>query len=69
VELGALKLEELKQFGDEFAEDFYAAISLQATLDCHDVIGGTARKQVHQALDDAAARIQSLTREVVHAGA
>jgi argininosuccinate lyase len=69
VELGALKLEELKQFGDEFAEDFYAAISLQATLDCHDVIGGTARKQVHQALDDAAARIQSLTQEVVHAGA
>ncbi|HEX4285212.1 MAG TPA: argininosuccinate lyase [Terracidiphilus sp.] len=69
VELGALKLEELKQFGDEFAEDFYAAISLQATLDCHDVIGGTARKQVLQALDDAAARIQSLTQEVVHAGA
>ena len=27
-------------------EDFFAAISLEATLDCHDVLGGTARNRV-----------------------
>ena len=69
VELGELTLEELKQFGDEFGEDFYAAVSLDATLDCHDVIGGTARNRVRQALEEAAARVESLTQEVVHAGA
>jgi argininosuccinate lyase len=69
VELVNLSLEELKQFGDEFGEDFYVAVSLDATLDCHDVIGGTARKRVRQALDEATVRIQSLTQEVAHAGA
>ena len=69
VELGDLSLEELRQFGDEFGEDFYAAVSLDATLDCHDVIGGTARKRVRQALDEATTRVHSLTREVAHAGA
>ena len=70
VELGDLSLEELHQFGDEFGEDFYAAVSLDATLDCHDVIGGTARKRVRQALDEARHRaLQSLTQEVAHAGA
>ena len=29
-----------------FAEDFFAAITLEATLDCHDVMGGTARQRV-----------------------
>ena len=43
VELDGLTLDELRQFGEEFGEDFYAAITLDATLDCHDVIGGTAR--------------------------
>ncbi|HZZ38595.1 MAG TPA: argininosuccinate lyase, partial [Acidobacteriaceae bacterium] len=51
---------ELRQFGDEFDEDFFAAISLQSTLDCHDVIGGTARHRVLSALADAQARVQSL---------
>ncbi len=69
VELVNLSLEELKQFGDEFGEDFYAAVSLDATLDCHDVIGGTARKRVRQALDEATTRVQSLTQEVAHVGA
>jgi argininosuccinate lyase len=69
VELGDLTLDELRQFGDEFSEDFYAAVTLQATLDCHDVIGGTAPKRVLHALDDALARVQSLTPEAVHAGA
>ncbi len=46
VELGELSLDELRQFGDEFGEDFFAAVTLQATLDCHDVIGGTATNRV-----------------------
>jgi len=69
VELGALTIEELRQFGTEFGEDFYAAVTLDATLDCHDVLGGTARERVQQALTEAAARIDSLTREVAHARA
>src|SRR3974390_2230265 len=32
VELGDLTIDELRQFGDEFAEDFYPAVSLGATL-------------------------------------
>ena len=72
VELGDLTLEELRQFGAEFSDDFYAAVALHATLDCHDVIGGTARERVRAALKDAAERIVALTSstaEAVHAGA
>ncbi len=58
-ELDALKLDELKQFGDQFSEDFYEAISIGATLDCHDVIGGTARRQVRTALEGAKRRIEA----------
>jgi argininosuccinate lyase len=70
-ELNDLTLDELKQFGQEFEPDFFAAITLDATLDCHNVIGGTARARVREALVEAEARIQSLTRstEVAHAGA
>jgi argininosuccinate lyase len=72
VELGDLTLPELHQFGEEFAEDFYPAVSLDATLDCHDVIGGTARERVRTALAEAANRIAALiphATEAVHAGA
>jgi argininosuccinate lyase len=73
VELGDLTLEELHQFGAEFGPDFFAAISLNATVDCHDVAGGTARGRVKQAIDDAARRVaifkSSINREAVHAGA
>jgi len=76
-ELGDLSLYELRQFGDEFDEDFFAAVTIQATLDCHDVIGGTARPRVRQALADAEKRVQALTDryaaatavEASHAGA
>jgi argininosuccinate lyase len=73
VELGALSLNEFRQFGEEFGEDFFAAITLEATLDCHDVVGGTARKRVREALAAASKRIAELgahtsTQEVVHAG-
>jgi argininosuccinate lyase len=73
VELGELTLDELRQFGPEFGADFYAAVALNATLDCHDVTGGTARGRVRQALDSTAHRIAALAKsnavEAVHAGA
>jgi argininosuccinate lyase len=73
VELNQLTLAELRKFGEEFGEDFFAAITLDATLDCHDVIGGTARARVRQALDAASVRIAALLKstavEAIHAGA
>jgi argininosuccinate lyase len=77
-ELGDLSLEELKEFGVEFDSDFFANISLEATLDCHDVTGGTAKARVREALDAARARVAMLqpdaaavdtsSREIAHAG-
>lgn len=58
-ELDELTLDELKQFGPEFDQDFYASITLEATLDCHDVVGGTARHRVRQALADARKRLEA----------
>jgi argininosuccinate lyase len=69
IELNDLSLEELRTFGPEFDSDFFAAITLTATLDCHNVIGGTARARVQQALAAASERIASLTQEAIHAGA
>ena len=76
-ELNGLTLAELQQFGSEFAEDFFAAIALDATIDCHDVIGGTARAQVAHALASVEARLntafsnkgEARTLETLHAGA
>jgi argininosuccinate lyase len=56
-ELQHLTLDELCGICPEFGEDFFAAITLEATLDCHDVIGGTARTRVAAALADARQRI------------
>jgi argininosuccinate lyase len=70
VELNALTLEELRAFGPEFGEDFFEAVTLEATLDCHDVIGGTARQRVHEALIAVSERIAALVNgEAAHAGA
>jgi argininosuccinate lyase len=73
VELNDLTLDQLQQFGAEFGADFYAAVQLNATLDCHDVVGGTARGRIRQALDNATRRIAALAMrdagETVHAGA
>jgi argininosuccinate lyase len=55
-ELQHLTLDELRSISAEFGEDFYASITLEATLDCHDVIGGTARHRVAAALADARQR-------------
>ncbi len=73
VELDGLTLDELREFGGEFGEDFYAAITLDSTLDCHDVTGGTARERVRKALDRASDWIRVLEThqagEAIHAGA
>lgn len=58
-ELDALTIEELQGLSPEFAEDFFAAITVEATLDCHDVIGGTARYRVANALSAARDRLTS----------
>ena len=59
-ELSGLSLEELRQFGAEFADDFFSAITLEATVDCHDVTGGTARAQVAQSLTFMEGRLQAI---------
>lgn len=56
-ELDGLTLEELRELSPAFDPDFFSAITLQATLDCHDVPGGTARARVQESL----ARAEGLT--------
>ena len=67
-ELGELTLAELNQFGPEFGEDFYESITLEATLDCHDVVGGTARHRVQQALAEARRRLGTIGTLATDAG-
>jgi argininosuccinate lyase len=50
VEIGALSANDLQPFSADFGSDFQDAISLQSTLDCHDVVGGTATARVQEAL-------------------
>jgi len=73
VELCDLSLDELHRLGTEFDLDFYASITLSATLDCHDVIGGTAKERVRAALAAASERVAAISGthagEAVHAGA
>jgi heme-degrading monooxygenase HmoA len=57
LELNAIPLTELRKLSDYFAEDFFTAITLRATLDCHDVTGGTNTARVAEALAAAKARL------------
>ncbi len=68
-ELDGLTLDELREFSPAFEEDFFAAITLEATIDCHDVPGGTARNRVRESLSNAENNIRKAAREVEHAGA
>jgi argininosuccinate lyase len=56
-ELNHLKLEELRSVSPAFADDFFDAMSLEATLDCHDVVGGTSRPRVASAVAATKARL------------
>jgi argininosuccinate lyase len=67
-EIENLSVAELESINPAFGPDFQAALSLEAVLDVHDVLGGTAPVRVRQAI--AAARTQSAAlREGVHAHA
>lgn len=65
VELNNLSLADLRQFGEEFGEDFFGAGGVGATLDCHDVVGGTATHRVREALGAAWERFPRVA-EAVH---
>ena len=59
-ELNDLSLDELQGLSPEFGPDFFDSVTLRATLDCHDVIGGTATTRVHMAQAEARTRIAAL---------
>ncbi len=67
-ELGDLSLAELQSIEPLFAADVFAAITLEKTLDCHDVVGGTARHQVRAALTLARERVGLLAATRVATG-
>jgi argininosuccinate lyase len=68
-ELDGLTLEELRQFSPAFEQDFFAAITLEATLDCHDVVGGTARSRVREGLAMAELRASRWAESAATSGA
>ncbi len=57
IELMDVPLADLQKLSPEFAEDFFAAISLARTIDCHDVGGGTARDRVKSMLQEHRTRL------------
>ena len=63
-ELQELSLEELRKFGPDFAEDFYKAVTIEAVLGCHDVIGGTNPARVKNAISVLKKQIAELRGEV-----
>jgi argininosuccinate lyase len=73
-ELLDLSLEELRGLAAEFDESFYAAVTVAAVVECHNVPGGTAMPQVRAALELARQRAgallrRELKREEAHAHA
>ncbi len=68
-ELDGLTLEELREFSPAFEQDFFAAITLEATLDCHDAIGGTARSRVRKDLATAELRASQWMESQAHSPA
>jgi argininosuccinate lyase len=63
-ELDGLTVAELKQFGPEFEADFFSSITLDGTVNCHDVIGGTAVARVREALAAQEARLSAAMGQV-----
>src|SRR5579875_1734715 len=60
-ELNELTLDQLRNLSPAFESDVFQALTPEATLDCHDVPGGTARHQVAEALKQARQRLNTLT--------
>lgn len=67
-ELEDLTLEELQQFASQTDAGFYQAITLKSVLDCHDVMGGTARHRVAESLA-CARKLLNEEKEAQHASA
>lgn len=65
-ELQGLTLDEVQQFAAKADAEFFRALATESVLACHDVLGGTAPKQVKAALKSAKDRIAAL-RGKVHA--
>jgi argininosuccinate lyase len=59
-ELADLPLVELQTLHSAFAEDFFAHLSVESVLAIHNVPGGTAPKQVKQAMEQVRQRIADL---------
>jgi argininosuccinate lyase len=59
-ELQELPLGDLRAIAPEFEEDFYKYVTLEATLACHDVPGGTAPGRVRDSLAAARQRLAVL---------
>ena len=60
LELNQLPLADLQTLSPEFATDFFDSITIESTLNCHDVPGGTATHRVAKALTAAKHRIAAL---------
>ena len=65
-ELNDLTLDELRNLSPAFESDIFQALTPEATLDCHDVPGGTARHQVIQALQAARQRLSTTSQATQH---
>jgi len=60
LELHEMAISDLRAISEAFGDDFYANVTLEAVLDCHDVTGGTARARVAQALTAMERRVKQL---------
>jgi argininosuccinate lyase len=59
-ELHEMALDDLRSISEFFGEDFFASVTLEAVLDCHDLTGGTARGKVAAALVAMEQRVRQL---------
>jgi len=70
LELHEMAIADLRAISEAFGDDFYANVTLEAVLDCHDVTGGTARAKVAHALaamEQRAKQLQESEAADVHA--
>lgn len=58
--LSDLTLEELQQFSEDIGDDIFKHLELSGSVNARDHIGGTAPKQVRQAIDHARNHLESL---------
>jgi argininosuccinate lyase len=62
LELHQMAIDDLRAISTSFGDDFYASVTLEAVLDCHDVTGGTARAKVAEALAAMEQRVTQLQK-------